>query len=147
MNVLDLNVVQFPASKKIDSLEQYIRELPGHFVTDEESSDHVQTYHYFTPGVYTRVLIRRAGVLIVGKRHRGSCLTILLRGQLVVTSSTDDVPEGSVIEEGDLWISLPGTKRATFALEDSVLLTVHQNPTNTQDLAELERMIIIGDDE
>ena len=39
-------------------------------------------------------------------------------------------------------ISKAGTKRAVNVLEDSVWITVHHNPTNTQDLKELEKIVI-----
>ena len=39
-------------------------------------------------------------------------------------------------------ISKPGTKRALYAKTELVWTTVHLNPTNTQDLEELEEEII-----
>jgi hypothetical protein len=55
-------------------------------------------------------------------------------------TSSDGIP--TVVQAGAVWLSGPGAKRATYALEDSILITVHQNPTNTTDLAELEAAII-----
>lgn len=134
-----------PRMGQIRELESLIRDLPGHFTGGD--NEYVQTNNYWAPGIYARTLFRKAGIILVGKRHRQSCLTVLLRGHLVVTSSTEDVPDGQHIYEGEFWISLPGTKRATYAMEDSLLMTVHPNPTNTQDLAELEEMIILPDTE
>jgi len=39
-------------------------------------------------------------------------------------------------------MSPPGTKRALEAVTDLVWITVHHNPTNTQDLEELEKIVI-----
>jgi hypothetical protein len=36
----------------------------------------------------------------------------------------------------------PGTRRVLDVLEDTVFITVHYNPTNTEDLEELEEWII-----
>ena len=135
-------VIQLSA---IRTLERTLVKLPGAFMVGD--NEFVQTRHFFAPGVYVRQLTRKKGVLIVGKMHREACVTILLSGELLVSSSTDDVPAGTIVSAGAVWVSKPGTKRATFALEDSVLITVHPNPTNTQDLDKLEAAIIVGDDE
>jgi hypothetical protein len=137
--VLNQNLAQ------MQRLEELILGLPDSF-TDEDN-EHIQTRHHWAPGIYIRTLFRKAGVLIVGKQHRHSCLTVLLSGHLVVTSSTDTVRVGQHFSDGDFWISPPGAKRATYALEDSTLMTVHANPTDTHDLAELEAMIILPETE
>jgi len=126
-------------------MEVVLRQLPGSFTPDQGDNEYVQTSHYFAPGLYARQLARKQGVVIVGKCHKEACLTMLLSGRLAVTSSTDDVPPGTIVEAGAVWVSKPGTKRATYALEDSVLLTVHGNPMNLTDLDELEALIILPD--
>jgi hypothetical protein len=40
-------------------------------------------------------------------------------------------------------VTLPGTQRAIYALEETVFVTVHPNPDDCQDLAELERRFIV----
>jgi hypothetical protein len=42
-------------------------------------------------------------------------------------------------------ISKPGTKRALYAITDLVWTTIHHNPTNTQDLKKLEKIVIAKD--
>ena len=39
-------------------------------------------------------------------------------------------------------ISKPGSQRIILALEDSIFVNVHKNPTNTQDIPELEKEIV-----
>ena len=39
-------------------------------------------------------------------------------------------------------ISQPGTQRAIYANEDSIFVNIHKNPTNTQDIRELEKEIV-----
>ena len=38
-----------------------------------------------------------------------------------------------------------GTKRALYAITDLVWTTIHHNPTNTQDLKKLEKIVIAKD--
>jgi hypothetical protein len=62
----------------------------------------------------------------------------LLKGEVIVV--TEDGTEELV---GPLSIiSKAGTKRALYAKTDLVWTTVHANPTNTEDLKELEKEII-----
>ena len=39
-------------------------------------------------------------------------------------------------------VSPPGKKRVIYANEDSIFVNIHKNPTNTQDLKELEKDIV-----
>jgi quercetin dioxygenase-like cupin family protein len=130
------------ALREIQALQVAVNMLPTALDPTQGDNEFIQTAHFFAPGTYVRQLTRKAGVLIVGKQHKEACVTILLKGRIAVTSSTDDVPRGTIIEAGAVWVSKPGTKRATYALEDSILLTVHPNPDNLTDLDELEARII-----
>jgi len=40
-------------------------------------------------------------------------------------------------------ISPQGAKRIVYAVEDCVITTVHANPTNTQDLKEIEKINVV----
>ena len=42
-------------------------------------------------------------------------------------------------------ISPQGAKRIVYAIEDCVIVTVHANPTNTEDLDELAKINIVFD--
>jgi len=125
---------------QIAALETMIRELP-----DAITEFSPQTEHYFSHGVYGRRFYMPKGQVVVGKIHKYSCVNVLAVGSVVVTSSTDDVPPGTLIEPGTVWVSLPGTKRAVFALEDSVWVTSHPNPDNITDVALLENELICKD--
>ena len=39
-------------------------------------------------------------------------------------------------------VSTPGVKRVILANEDSIFVNVHKNPSNTQDINELEKEIV-----
>ncbi|RKZ82221.1 MAG: hypothetical protein DRQ39_10995 [Gammaproteobacteria bacterium] len=103
-------------------------------VTDFAAS----TYHHFTDGVYMREVRRDADTVIVGKIHRYACANILLEGKVRIESEF----EAGVYEAPCMWLSPAGNKRALYYMEDSRFMTVHKNPTNTQDLKELESILI-----
>jgi len=94
------------------------------------------TQHYFADGMYCRVLPRAAGTLIVGKVHKKEHFYMVVKGSILIIS------EGKRIELSapSIVVSQPGTKRAVFALEDSVCLTVHR--TDKTDLAEIEAELV-----
>jgi hypothetical protein len=95
--------------------------------------------HSFSDGIYVREITIPAGMLIIGKIHKHDHPNFLLKGEVVV------VTEGGGVEELKApcsMISKPGTKRALYAKTELVWTTVHLNPTNTEDLEELEEEII-----
>ena len=95
--------------------------------------------HVFAPGVYVRTMFIPAGTVIVGKIHKHAHPNILSQGTVRVLTEG----EGDRELTGPLsMVSPPGTKRALLALTDVVWSTVHLNPTNTTDLAEIEADVI-----
>ena len=94
------------------------------------------TEHLFADGMYCRVLPRKAGTLIVGKVHKKEHFYMVVQGRVLVTTD-----EGArEIAAPKVIVSSPGTKRAVFAIEDSVCLTVHS--VSSRDLAEIENEIV-----
>lgn len=95
--------------------------------------------HVFAPGLYVRTIYIPAHGVIVGKIHKHRHANVLSQGKVVIFTEFGGVERW----EGPLtMVSEPGTKRAVYAETDVYWTTIHQNPTDTQDLAELERMII-----
>jgi hypothetical protein len=91
-----------------------------------------ETNHIFADGLYCREVPRPAGILVIGKVHKQEHLYIITKGRVLI-SDGDTVKE---YEAGDIVVSKPGTKRATYAVEDSICLTVHR--TDTIDVEELD---------
>jgi quercetin dioxygenase-like cupin family protein len=125
-----------PTRQDIDHLQAAMSALP-----QIDLSQH--TRHLHADGMYCRTLARPAGCLIVGKVHRREHFYIVAKGRVQVTNG-----EGAafVYEAGEVIISKPGTKRAVLALEDSICMTVHQNPTGGTELEAIERELIEPDD-
>lgn len=111
-------------------LEDTMREMP---------QVELPTEHYFADGMYCRTLFRAAGTLIVGKIHKREHFYIVAKGKVQV--AMDD--ETKTYEAGTVLVSQPGTKRAVYALEDSICLTVHR--TNKRNLEKIEKELIEPD--
>lgn len=93
--------------------------------------------NHFAHGTYGRELFIEAGTVIVGKVHRYDCITVFVSGSCrVITDSGDfDVVAPHIMTTGT------GNK-GIYAYEDSVMLTIHPNPDNSRDMAEIENNII-----
>jgi quercetin dioxygenase-like cupin family protein len=99
----------------------------------------IETSHHFSPGIYARELFIPKGCVLTGKIHRHAHLNILAQGRIMVRGEggTQIVTAPAVIP------SLPGVKRAGYALEDSTWITIHA--TDETDLEKLEELFIVTD--
>lgn len=97
--------------------------------------------HHFAHGVYARQMDVTANTLVVSKMHRHQTINIFLRGNVTLVSE-----EGLIeLTAPCVLISPEGTQRIGLFTSDSSWLTIH--PTDTQDLDEIERQVIVPDDE
>lgn len=111
-------------------LEDEVRKLP---------QIELDTTHYFADGMYARELFRPAGTLLVGKVHKREHFYIVTKGSVRVVMDGD----AKTYTAPAVIVSKPGTKRAVFALEDAVCMTVHR--TDKTDLDEIEKELIEDD--
>lgn len=119
---------------KILALEAAMLSVP-----EEQRATHLcETIHHFAPGIYMRELRIPKGICLTGKIHKTEHLNILSQG--VLTVWTEDgmktLMASTVIK------SMPGIKRAGFAHEDSVWITVHLNPEEDRDPEKIEDRLI-----
>lgn len=92
--------------------------------------------HYFADGIYARELFIPAGTVLVGKIHKTTHINIISKGKISVVTE-----EGhKIIEAPATIVSKPGTKRAGYALEDTVWTSIHGSYKT--DLEELEAELI-----
>ena len=95
-----------------------------------------ETKHYFADGMYCRELFRPAGTVIVGKVHKKEHFLIIASGTIRVW--TEDGMK--TVTAPFIWVSQPGTKRATYAMTDATVVTVHRTPFT--DLEEIETDLV-----
>jgi hypothetical protein len=95
--------------------------------------------HSFADGIYIREMRMKKGQLGFSAIHKHSYGFFLLSG--VLASSKEEGIEEFIAP--CYVISPRGAKRIVYALEDCVITTVHANPTNTQDLVEIEKINVV----
>ena len=95
--------------------------------------------HSFANGVYIREMKMKQGQLGFSAIHKHSYGFFLLSG--VLASSKESGVEEFIAP--CYIISPQGAKRIVYAIEDCVIVTVHANPTNTEDLDELAKINVV----
>lgn len=124
---------------KILKFEEMLKQVPGHW---EGDSERCPLKHEFPPGLYVRTIKIPAGTVLTGKLHRHEHPNILHSGICEVVTESGGAER---IEGPCFMISKELTKRALMALTDLEWTTIHANPNNLTDPAELEKSIIIDD--
>jgi mannose-6-phosphate isomerase-like protein (cupin superfamily) len=99
----------------------------------------LKTEHAFADGMYCRMLYRPADTLIIGKVHRREHFYMVMSGEVTIVG--DGYKER--VKAPRVFVSKPGTKRAVYAHEDSLCLTVHR--TDETDLDKIEAELIEED--
>jgi len=94
--------------------------------------------HSFADGVYVRQMDMTKQTVVVGAIHKHLHVWFLLTGHITVT--TEDTTEDYIAP--CYVISTPGVKRVILANEDSIFVNIHKNPSNTQDIDQLEKEIV-----
>lgn len=133
------------------SYKEKVKEVEDYFVSIADGVDIVagnkeliypdmwKYKHSFANGVYIRQMDMKQGQLGFSAIHKHSYGFFLLSG--VLASSKEDGVEEFVAP--CYVISPQGAKRIVYALEDCTIVTVHANPTNTQDLKEIEKTNVV----
>lgn len=101
-----------------------------------------QPRHFFWPGKYGRMLTLEADSGTVGKIHRHAHPLLVLSGFAEIVDGTARY----LLRGGDAMLSQPGVKRAVYCIERTTFLTIHDNPTDTQDLSAIEAEHIVPED-
>ena len=104
-------------------------------VTDSEL---IPIKHYFMDGVYIREMTMRKGIAVVGAIHKHLHMCFLLTGRITVVNEEETVDHIAPC----FIVSTPGVKRVLYAHEDSVWFNTHKNPSNTEDVKQLEKEIV-----
>ena len=94
--------------------------------------------HAFADGVYIRQMDMVKDTVVVGAIHKHLHMCFLLKGHLMVAN------EEEIIEHiaPCFVIAKPGIKRVLYSKEDSVWYNTHKNPSNTEDVEQLEKELV-----
>lgn len=105
--------------------------------------------HTFAPvhdeykcGTYARQMFIPKGTLIVGKIHRHQHLNFIMQGKVSVATEFGK----RIFEAPCVFVSEVGLKRAVYAEEDTIWITVHTTKLiGEENLAEIEAELIAPD--
>lgn len=95
--------------------------------------------HHFAPGQYGRECHLKAGTMAIGKLHRHAHLNVISKGRIYVATEFGT----KLLEAPATFVSEPGTKRAVYAIEDTIWTTIHA--TQETELAKIEADVICPD--
>jgi len=130
--------------KKILELEKILMEnTDGSNIISNQGDSIVRSEqfplkHSFADGIYIRQMGMDKDSVVIGAIHNHLHAWFLLTGKITVITenSEEDFIAPCYV------VSTPGVKRVIYAVEESIFVNVHKNPTNTQDLDELEAEIV-----
>ena len=112
--------------QKVETLQQELSKLPQY---------EPQTKHYFHGGMYCREVFRHAGVLVVGAVHKKEHFYLIVSGTVQITDGEGNAQE---VTGPHLFQSKPGTKRAVYAVTDTLCMTFHATESKSVEEAEAE---------
>jgi hypothetical protein len=112
--------------QKVGALQAELSKLPQY---------QPETKHYFHGGMYCREVFRHAGVLVVGAVHKKEHFYLIVSGTVAITDGEGNVQE---VTGPHLFQSKPGTKRAVYAITDTLCMTFHAIETISIEEAEAE---------
>ena len=101
-------------------------------------SEKIPIKQYFMEGVYIREMTMYEGMVVIGAIHKDLHMCFLLKGHLTVADEkgTKEYKAPCKI------IATPGIKRVLYAHEDSIWYNTHKNPSNTEDVKQLEKELV-----
>ena len=125
--------------EQIKNLQDFLVENADEVsIVTHQNSQLFPLEHTFADGIYVRQMTMDKDSLVVGAIHNHLHVWFLMSGHITVATEDDSVEYIAPCYV----LATPGTKRVIYANEDSVFVNVHKNPTNCQDIEELEKEIV-----
>tara|TARA_R110000744_G_C18995422_1_gene521107 strand:- start:112 stop:558 length:447 start_codon:yes stop_codon:yes gene_type:complete len=94
--------------------------------------------HSFADQLYIRQMDMKAGQVVIGAIHNHQHVWFLLTGKVLINNNGEKIEHIAPCYT----VSEPGSKRLIYAIEDSIFVNVHKNPSNTKNIKELEETIV-----
>lgn len=119
---------------KVFAIETLMKEAP------QEIQLQLLTEHFFSPGIYTRVLHIPKGCVLTGKIHKEPILNIMVKGEISV------LLDGEVkrIKAPYICVSPAGSKKIGYAHEDTIWIGCHG--TDDFDIVKIEKRFVAQDE-
>jgi hypothetical protein len=90
--------------------------------------------HYFVDGLYVREIFIPKGCVLVGYIHMEPCITTISKGVIVIADGQDT----KIFRAPLTFTCPPGSKKAGYALEDTIWADAYVNADNECDVDKLE---------
>jgi hypothetical protein len=127
-------VLDAAARSRLHALERAMMEMPQF---------ECPVKHYFADGVYVREIFIPAGVALVGYVHLQDCVSSMLKGVLAITDGSN-----TTILRAPMIVTVPaGSKKAGYAIEDTVFSDCYANPDNEMNIDVLEARLVVNSHE
>ena len=120
----------------IAEVERYVAKLGGKIRPTGQDIPELPTTHIFTPGLYTRTILMRAGMIVTSRIHRTEHPFVVSQGHCLVY---DDRNGPVSIKAPYMGITKPGTHRVLLILKDTIWSTFHA--TELTDVKEIEEWL------
>jgi len=92
---------------------------------------------------YTREIFVPKGHLIIGKKHKTSCINILAKGKMLVKSCLEDLGKEIAADKTTVtFMTQAGAQKIGYAIEDCIFINVFSNVQATK-LEDVETELII----
>ena len=132
-------------SKKIEELIIENNNIDGFYGDGESIVDipEIPIKHRFADQLYIRQMTMKKDQVVIGAIHNHLHVWFLLKGRVLINNNGKKIEHVAPCYT----VSEPGSKRLIYAIEDSIFVNVHKNPTNTEDIEELERQIVSTSEE
>lgn len=135
--------VRLAAKEEILKLQgALLSKVNGVTVVDTHDTELFPLKHTFADGIYVRQMSMDKGSVVIGQIHNHLHVWFLLTGHISV--ATNEIVEDYIAP--CYVVAKPGTKRVIQANEDSIFVNIHKNPTNTQNIKELEAELVSFDE-
>lgn len=129
---------------KVNAIEAEMKQVPKGAILNVvpiEDADiianiELKTEHFFSPGIYTRVLHIPKGCLLTGKIHNEPILNIMIKGDISVLIG-DEVKR---IVAPYYVVSPAGSKKIGYAHEDTIWIGCHG--TDEVDITKIEKRFV-----
>ena len=118
----------------IISLKDDIEGIEGGVPGKVAYPDFFKYKHFFADGIYIREMKMEKGSMVFSAIHKHSFAFFLLSGHLAISTEkgVEDFIAPCYI------VTSRGTKRIGYAIEESIVVTVHKNPKNLKDIEEID---------
>jgi hypothetical protein len=106
--------------------------------------------HQFLEGFYLRTIHMPAGSVIMSCRHATWNPYVITKGNVLwaeeKTGTLTHVVTDGTMNEHFASVTEPGTRRLLYNIEDTDWTTFHSNPDNITDIARLEALLTVPND-